>query len=58
MSNPYIELTPEEFRGRLTEVLIVYLPLGALEWQGFPEDQPRQLDGGAYWVDDEQFRQI
>lgn len=104
----YEELTPKEFRARLAEAPIAYLPLGTLEWhgehlplgsdglqsQGFfmelarfaggivlpmlflgpdgreevggreyygmdiighPEGQPAQLDGSAYWIDNDGF---
>ena len=106
----YAELTPKEFRRRIAEAPIAYLPLGTLEWhgehlplgsdalisQGFfvelartaggivlpplflgpdrretidgkvyygmdnhaAEDGPRQLDGSAYWIDDEAFVQL
>jgi creatinine amidohydrolase len=108
----YAELTPEQFRRRIAEAPIAYLPLGTLEWhgehlplgtdgliakgffvelaqkvggivlpilflgpdeqhevcrgkdfygmdiKGFPEGQPHQLDGSAYWVDSEQFGQM
>ena len=107
----YAELTPNEFRRRMSEAPIAYLPLGTLEWhgehlplgsdalisQGFfirlareaggmvlpplflgpdrrevigdnvyygmdmydaVDDGPRQLDGSAYWIDDERFVQM
>jgi creatinine amidohydrolase len=107
----YEELTPMEFRKRIAEAPVAYLPLGTLEWHGehlplgsdgmqsrgffiqlaeevggivlpmlflgpdrhevvrdgdfygmdnygFPEGQPHQLDGSAYWVDDELFRRM
>ncbi|MGD2174480.1 MAG: creatininase family protein [Candidatus Brocadiaceae bacterium] len=108
----YAHLRPAEFRHRLAEAPIAYLPLGTLEWhgehlplgsdglqsqgffvelarraggivlpmlfvgpdrkteragrrfygmdtwEGFPEGQPRQLDGSAYWVDEELFTEL
>ena len=39
----YEELTPEEFRSRLTKAPIAYLPLGTLEWHG--EHLPLGSDG-------------
>ncbi|NLG48940.1 MAG: creatininase family protein [Chloroflexi bacterium] len=107
----YVELGPTEFRQRLAEAPIAYLPLGTLEWHGehlplgsdglqssgfftelakrvggivlpmlflgpdrhekangrdyygmdlygFPKGQPQQLDGSAYWVNNELFGQI
>jgi len=39
----YAELTPQEFRDRLTEAPIAYLPLGTLEWHG--EHLPLGSDG-------------
>jgi len=107
----YVESGPTEFRQRLAEAPIAYLPLGTLEWHGehlplgsdglqsggffvelaqrvggivlpmlflgpdrhevkdghdyygmdlygFPDGQPQQLDGSAYWVSNELFGQI
>jgi creatinine amidohydrolase len=39
----YAELTPQEFRERLAQVPIAYLPLGTLEWHG--EHLPLGSDG-------------
>jgi creatinine amidohydrolase len=39
----YAELTPQEFRERLAEAPIAYLPLGTLEWHG--EHLPLGSDG-------------
>ena len=39
----YAELTPQEFRDRLAEAPIAYLPLGTLEWHG--EHLPIGSDG-------------
>jgi creatinine amidohydrolase len=39
----YAELTPEEFRERITKAPIAYLPLGTLEWHG--EHLPLGSDG-------------
>ncbi|MDF1514561.1 MAG: creatininase family protein [Anaerolineae bacterium] len=39
----YAELTPQEFRERLAEAPIAYLPLGTLEWHG--EHLPLGADG-------------
>jgi len=39
----YAELTPQEFRDRLAEAPIAYLPLGTLEWHG--EHLPLGSDG-------------
>ena len=39
----YEELTPTEFRARLAEAPIAYLPLGTLEWHG--EHLPLGSDG-------------
>jgi creatinine amidohydrolase len=107
----YTELTPKEFRKRIREVPIAYLPLGTLEWHGehlplgsdglqsqgffiklaqevggiilpmlfvgpdthkviqgrefygmdnhgFPKEESQQLDGSAYWVDEQLFIQL
>lgn len=107
----YAELTPREFRQRLAEAPIAYLPLGTLEWHGehlplgsdglqsqgffvelakraggivlpmlflgpdrreevdgqvfygmdifgFRDSQPQQLDGSAYWIDDDLYRRV
>lgn len=107
----YSELTPKEFRKRIRERPIAYLPLGTLEWHGehlplgsdglqsqgffiklahevggivlpmlfvgpdihkviqgrefygmdnheFPNEEPQQLDGSAYWVDEQLFIQL
>jgi creatinine amidohydrolase len=43
MSVRYAELTPQEFRDRLAEAPIAYLPLGTLEWHG--EHLPLGSDG-------------
>lgn len=43
MSVVYAELTPTEFRQRLAEAPIAYLPLGTLEWHG--EHLPIGSDG-------------
>ncbi len=39
----YIELTPEEFKERLSKAPIAYLPLGTLEWHG--RHMPLGADG-------------
>ena len=39
----YTELTPTEFRQRLAQAPIAYLPLGTLEWHG--EHLPLGSDG-------------
>jgi len=39
----YSELTPQEFRERLAQAPIAYLPLGTLEWHG--EHLPLGADG-------------
>jgi creatinine amidohydrolase len=39
----YVELTPTDFRARLAEAPIAYLPLGTLEWHG--EHLPLGSDG-------------
>lgn len=107
----YAELTPRQFRQRIAEAPVAYLPLGTLEWHGehlplgadgiqsegflvelarrvggivlpmlfvapdyrqevgerefygmdvygFLGAEPRQLDGSAYWVDDEFFEHL
>jgi len=43
MKTHYRELTPTEFRERLTEAPIAYLPMGTLEWHG--EHLPLGADG-------------
>ena len=107
----YTELNPQEFKERLLNAPIAYLPLGTLEWHGrhmplgadglisqgffiklaqeiggivlpmlflgpddfsrkdenfffgmdilsYPKNQPQQLDGSAYWVSEDFFKQI
>ena len=39
----YVELTPREFRKKLSEAPVAYLPLGTLEWHG--EHLPLGSDG-------------
>ena len=39
----YIELTPQEFKERLSQAPIAYLPLGTLEWHGY--HMPLGADG-------------
>ncbi|MCL2664474.1 MAG: creatininase family protein, partial [Defluviitaleaceae bacterium] len=39
----YEELTPNEFRARIVEMPVAYLPLGTLEWHG--EHLPLGADG-------------
>ena len=39
----YAELTPQEFRERLAQAPVAYLPLGTLEWHG--EHLPLGSDG-------------
>lgn len=43
MSNYYVDLTPTEFRKKLAEAPIAYLPLGTLEWHS--EHLPLGTDG-------------
>ncbi len=48
----YVELTPQDFRQRLAEAPIAYLPLGTLEWHG--EHLPLGSDGlqsGGFFVE-------
>lgn len=48
----YVELGPQEFRQRLAEAPIAYLPLGTLEWHG--EHLPLGSDGlqsGGFFVE-------
>ena len=44
----YIKLTPTDFRIRIAEAPIAYLPLGTLEWHG--EHLPLGSDGIAVFL--------
>ncbi|MCJ7647381.1 MAG: creatininase family protein, partial [Candidatus Lokiarchaeota archaeon] len=39
----YVELNPQEFKQRISEAPIAYLPLGTLEWHG--RHMPLGADG-------------
>jgi len=107
----YVELNPQEFKQRISQTPIAYLPLGTLEWHGrhmplgadglislgfftelarkvggivlpmlflgpddveqqggmqyygmdilsYPKNHPQQLEGSAYWVSEDFFKQI